>query len=101
MSKNKLVSGGPRDGRKQSHSGSRATLSTRTKQYKRGYVSAADVTSSSGYNASTVHRWMDSKKLTGKTIAGRRWIALASVKEFLGEEIAQRIVEDLTEDGVR
>ncbi len=85
---------------KRSHKGSRPTVKRRCEQLKRGLVASADVVESTGYSASTVHRWMDAGKLDGEIVGGRRWINLVSLEAHLGAQQVKQVLEDMAEDGV-
>ncbi len=82
------------------HTGSQASLDTRTIMFRRGLVRSTDIQCATGHNKSTVARWLDAEKLEGELIASRWWVTLASVEAFLGHGVAVQIKTTLAAEGI-
>ena len=55
---------------------------------ERGYRSASDIAKLTGKHLSTIHRWLDSGKVSGVRVGGTRFISEISLIKFLGAEAA-------------
>lgn len=55
----------------------------------KGYIPAAQAAQMTGYNESTIYRWLDEKTIEGVLVANSRYVKVDSLAKHLGPEAAK------------
>ena len=56
-----------------------------------GFISASYASKKLGVHVTTLYRWIDSGKLEGCRIGGRRFVKHEALKEYIGQDISKAI----------